>query len=138
MWLCAASAHAQYLVTDPGDCTGCGSLRDAIIAANAGAVPATIDLTGIAGTISLATPLPTITVPLSMTGPGAPLGLNGGAQGAVVLSMTADVTLAGVPIQDALTKSGAGTLILTDAFGYLGETAILAGAIRTDLDFILS
>jgi fibronectin-binding autotransporter adhesin len=138
MWLCAASAQAQYVVTDPGDCTGCGSLRDAIIAANAGAVPATIDLTGIAGTISLATPLPTITVPLSMTGPGAPMGLNGGAQGAVVLEMTEDVTLSGVPIEDALTKSGTGTLILKDALAYLGDTAILAGAIRTDLDNILS
>jgi len=35
MWLSAATAQAQYVATDPGDCTGCGSLRDAIIAANA-------------------------------------------------------------------------------------------------------
>jgi hypothetical protein len=52
---------------------GTGTLRAAIIAANADTSGATdtIDMTGVTGTISLLTALPTIASPVTITGPGA-------------------------------------------------------------------
>lgn len=69
-------AHAQTViyVTTRNDCASCGSLRDAIIQANA--LPAsqavTIDLSPVGfGTVSRTSGLPTIRRPILMTGPGA-------------------------------------------------------------------
>jgi hypothetical protein len=60
-----------YTVTNTND-TGTGSLRAAITAADADlATPHTIDLTGVSGTISLATALPSITKDMTIQGPGA-------------------------------------------------------------------
>jgi hypothetical protein len=61
----------EYSVTHTGD-DGEGSLRWAITAANTGAGPHTITFAaGISGTITLATPLPTILRELTIEGPGA-------------------------------------------------------------------
>jgi hypothetical protein len=60
---------ASFAVTSTND-SGLGSLRDAITQANATPGPDIIDLTGITGTIALATTLPTINESLSLNGPG--------------------------------------------------------------------
>src|SRR5262245_48437464 len=52
--------------------TGPDSLRDAIDQANGMAGPDTIDFApGVAGTISLSSPMPTLTFDIDLTGPGA-------------------------------------------------------------------
>ncbi|WP_445245971.1 DUF4347 domain-containing protein [Microcoleus sp. OTE_8_concoct_300] len=60
---------ASFTVTSTND-SGLGSLRDAITLANATPGADIIDLTGITGTITLATTLPTINDSLSLNGPG--------------------------------------------------------------------
>jgi hypothetical protein len=68
---------ATFVVTTTND-SGLGSLRDAITQANATPGADIINLTGITGTITLATTLPTINESLSLNGPGvANLRVNG-------------------------------------------------------------
>jgi hypothetical protein len=71
-----------YTVTNTGDATPAspGSLRDAINQANANGGSNTITfMSGLSGSINLASELPTITSPITITGPGAgTLTINGG------------------------------------------------------------
>ena len=67
----AAPAHAEtFEVTNTND-AGEGSLRAAIAAANASEGEDTIDATGVSGTIQLVSPLPAITEPVEIQGPGS-------------------------------------------------------------------
>ena len=69
-----ASVHAANYVVSNTDDSGRGSLRAAILLANdAPASADTIDLTGVAGTITLTTGQLEITDALTITGPGADL-----------------------------------------------------------------
>lgn len=61
---------ATFSVTNVAD-SGTGSLRQAILDANATAGADTIDMTGISGTISLVTALPDVIDSVSFLGPGA-------------------------------------------------------------------
>ena len=66
----AISAQSVYTVTSTDD-AGAGSLRQAITDAEANPGADLIDATGISGTITLASALPTITSDVIITGPGA-------------------------------------------------------------------
>jgi hypothetical protein len=62
--------HAQTFTVSTTNNSGAGSLRQAIIDANAAAGADVIDLTGVTGTITLASALPTITSDITINGPG--------------------------------------------------------------------
>lgn len=67
--LWASGLHAATFVVSNNTDSGPGSLRQAILDANAGG-GGTIDLTGVTGTITLGTNLPTITTSVNLLGPG--------------------------------------------------------------------
>ena len=104
--------------------TGVGSLREAIVAANSdpGSV---IDMTGLSGTISLASALPAITADTTINGPGSDQltvrRADGAAQEFRVLSVDAgaDVEINGLTVSHGVAPYGGGirnegTLTLDD------------------------
>lgn len=100
-----ASAAAQTVVVANANDSGPGSLREALAAVNAGTATA-IDMTGLAGNITLVTPLPVITNPVTINGAGPALTIDGTALGEVLLDAGAAVTFDAASIVD-LTKDGA-------------------------------
>jgi hypothetical protein len=99
-----------YTVTNTSD-SGTGSLRDAITAADADtSAPHTIDLTGVSGTITLASALPTITKDMTITGPGAgSLIITGYSFGVrVFLQATPNLTVSGLTLTGQVGGVGAG------------------------------
>lgn len=126
-------AGAQTVVVTNTADAGAGSLRDAIAAVNAGTAT-TIDMTGVAGNITLVTPLPALANPVTINGAGPALTIDGTALGEVLLDTGAGTTLDTVSILD-LTKDGAGTLTVTgtstlaDAVSVGEGTLALGGAI---------
>src|SRR5690348_12350490 len=82
------SVPTTFTVTNTGD-TGSGSgssgdLRYCITQANSTTGPNTVDATGVTGTITLHSVLPSITQALTITGPGASLlTVNGNELGSI-------------------------------------------------------
>ncbi len=74
VWICALgfAPAATFTVTNLND-SGPGSLRAALLSANGGAGVDEITFTGLTGTITLASPLPTISDDVTISGPGASL-----------------------------------------------------------------
>jgi predicted outer membrane repeat protein len=106
-----------YTVTNTND-SGTGSLRAAITAADADpAAPHTIDLGGITGTITLASPLPGLTNDMTISGPGAgSLTITGYAAGVrVFYQVTPNLTVNGLTLTGRV--SGAGAAITQAATG---------------------
>jgi hypothetical protein len=98
-----------FTVTNTSD-SGTGSLRAAITAADGDpAAPHTIDLTGVSGTITLASALPNITNDMTITGPGAGgLTVTGYASGNRVFAQgTPNLTVNGLTLTGRTTGSGA-------------------------------
>ena len=126
----ARPAAAQTVtVTTTSDCTGCGSLRDAINAVNAGTANI-IDATGVTGTITLGSVLPAIVNAVTLNAPSAgTLTINSGAAGQVRIDTSAAVTLNNLRIGDGLVKAGTGTLTLAGQQQYSGGTTVLAGTL---------
>ena len=62
--------HTQIIPVSNNNDSGVGSLRQAIIDANLAGDTNTIDMTGIAGIITLLSPLPVITSDMDIVGPG--------------------------------------------------------------------
>ena len=102
---------ATYTVTNTLD-AGPGSLREAITTAELDAAADVIDLTGVTGTITLATELPYIGYGLTITGPGASLlTISGGnAVGVFTIYGSSDYTvnITGLTIADGASFQGAG------------------------------
>lgn len=118
-------AHAAtFTVTSLSD-AGAGSLRQAIIDANAGAGADDIVFqTGLTGTISLQSALPAITGDLTITGPGAALlTVSRGIAGQIrIFDISGDVVMTGLTVQDGYApgmmppgESGGGILVRTGA-----------------------
>lgn len=130
-------ADAQTVTVTNTNDSGAGSLRAAVEAINAGTADA-IDLTAVSGSLTLLSPLPSIANPVTITG-AANITIGGGALGEVLIAKTANVTITGVNVAGALTKSGPATLTWNGAtFGYSGDTTLLAGTFRTSTDWLLS
>jgi autotransporter-associated beta strand protein len=136
--LVPAAAQAQAVVSNTND-SGPGSLRAAIALVNAGS-ESVIDMTGIAGAISLTSPLPAIVNAVTINGPAAGgLTIDGGGAGAVLLNAGALVTLNDFVIDDGLTKTGAGAVTWNGVEQmYSGATNLSAGTIATSTDYLLS
>ena len=77
--ICFNQAMAQDIIVSNTDDSGAGSLRQAIIDAEANAGPDVIDMTGINGTITLASGLPNITEDLTINGAGSSMTIIDGA-----------------------------------------------------------
>ena len=74
---------STYTVTNTSD-SGTGSLRQAITDANTAGGTNTVDLTGVSGTIALASVLPALASNITIDGPGAStLTVNGESHGTV-------------------------------------------------------
>ena len=133
-----APAEAQTVtVTNTAD-SGPGSLREAIAVVNAGSANA-INMTGLAGAITLVTPLPAIVNPVTIIGAGAGLTIDGAGGDEVLLNTGADVTIADFVIGDAFTKDGAGTLRWGGtAQTFTGETLVGTGVLRMLTNGVLS
>jgi predicted outer membrane repeat protein len=127
---------ANFTVTNLSD-SGAGSLRQAILDANAAAGADTVTFS-VAGTITLAGTLPAITDDVTIDGPGA-AGLTISGNNAVrVLEVNAGATLnlEGVTVADGAAESGgaiwsAGATIVV-ASSFSGNSASIGGAIRTE------
>jgi hypothetical protein len=104
-------AVPTYTVTNTND-SGAGSLRDAITSANSS--PATIDATGVTGTISLKSALPAISASYAIDGPtSGTLKVDGGAGGFGVFyiyngSSLISVTFDHLTISDGSVSGGGG------------------------------
>ncbi len=101
---------------DPGDgtCDASCSLRDAIIASNGAAGSDIIDLTGVSGTINLASSLDTINQSVAINGPGAAnLSIDGGGNFRIfriepsgVAPQTISTSISGLTMQNAAADAG--------------------------------
>lgn len=131
-------AEAQTVVVNTTNDAGAGSLRAAIEAVNAGTANA-INMTGLAGGITLLTPLPTIVNPVTIIGAGPGLTIDGDGAAEVLLDTGAEVTIANFVVGDAFTKDGAGTLRWGGTQQtFTGETFVAAGVLRTITSDVLS
>src|SRR5947207_2773797 len=102
---------SQFVVTTSTD-SGAGSLRQAILDANAASGADTITFSGVSGTLTIATDLPAITGTdqLTITGPGqSALRVSGGSANRVFdIAAGAAATIADLTIGDGNAGSGAG------------------------------
>jgi autotransporter-associated beta strand protein len=141
LFWCATPAFAQttFTVLNNND-SGAGSLRQAILDANAAGNGSVVDVSGLVGTISLSSALPAIAANITILGPGiGQLTIDGGALGKVVLSASGAVTFDGVDIGDALEKQGAGTVTLVGQSPiYTGDTTVSGGTLTTSQDSLIS
>lgn len=102
-----AGPLATFAVTNTQD-SGAGSLRQAILDANAAAGADLIQITAV-GTIQLLTPLPIIDEAVTIQGPGAgQLAVAGGSGFRVLESTAVPLTLADLTIQHGSPTSGEG------------------------------
>lgn len=116
-------AHAaSFLVTNTND-AGSGSLRKAITDANMAGGTNTIVINA-TGSLDLASPLPTMTSTLTITGPGAAqLTIRCGTGTFPVLTLNGTIQLSGVTVKDGVNSGGngggivvvAGSLVLLDS-----------------------
>jgi Right handed beta helix region len=105
--LAGSAQAATFTVTNLSD-SGSGSLRDAITQSNGASGANTITFaSGLSGTITLASHLPTITQPVGIEGPGATaLTVSGGGANRIFYSLSVPsngdpVTIAGLSLVDA-------------------------------------
>jgi parallel beta-helix repeat protein len=125
----ATSAHATVsdTVTTLAD-SGPGSLRAAILDANSGGGGTITFQSGLTGTILLASSLPSITAPLTITGPGASaVAIDGASSFRVFYLTTPDtVTVSGLTLQHSdsapLAVKAGGTL-LADSVAVVNNAA---------------
>jgi hypothetical protein len=150
MLLCAAPAAAQDFVVSNTDDAGTGSLRAAIDAANTNGSAVTDQVTfTTTGNIFLATPLPLVQTPTTITGPGpSALAIRGNSvtsrMWAVLIAAGGEVRIENLTIADsravtnsgaALAKDGAGLLVLDHVvlsgnFGFSGAFSVGPGPAR--------
>src|SRR5690606_4728952 len=128
-----AYAQAALTVTTLSD-SGIGSLRQAILDANAAAGHDTITFS-VTGTITLASSLPDITGDLTITGPGAAsLAIDGaGSYRPFTIANSTNVTIEAITIQNGSADNGGGisnrgTLTVTNST-LSGNSATSAGGI---------
>ncbi|MGE5674295.1 MAG: choice-of-anchor Q domain-containing protein [Mycobacterium leprae] len=126
----------NFVVTSLGD-SGPGSLRQAMLDAIANPGPDTITF-AITGTITLLSPLPTVTDGLTIDGPGAAaLTVSGGGTvGIFSIAVSGDLTVQGLTLSAGNATDGAaiynlGTVSVRDSV-LTGNTASRGGAIRND------
>jgi hypothetical protein len=117
-----------FTVTSTAD-SGAGTLRAAIIAADADVnTPHTIDMTGITGTITLATSLPQITKDMTITGPGASgLTLNVNNQGQGFNQGTANFGVSGFTITGASNAGSGGAIYVGPNDNLTVSNAVITG-----------
>src|SRR5687768_15060657 len=106
----SSQAHAQTVAVTTTSDSGPGSLREAIAAVNAGAANV-IDMTAVAGTVTLTSPLPAILNAVTINGLGGSPPSIEGSGGSVLLDAGALVTLNGVTFGNGLTKTGSGAVV---------------------------
>jgi hypothetical protein len=112
-WWSPPVQAATYAVTNTND-SGAGSLRQAIIDANANAGADTIVFgVGVTGTITLASHYPNLTDDLTVTGPGeSSLTIDGASQYRPFwISQGKSLTISGVTLRRGVTESERGSLI---------------------------
>jgi hypothetical protein len=99
---------ANFTVTNTDD-SGAGSLRQAILDANATAGADTIDLSGVTGTITLTSDQLTITDDLTISGPGASsLTVSGGDNERVIKAEDADLAIKDFKVSGGRSTAGGG------------------------------
>lgn len=138
--LAATTYTVTTLADTAGSCSGpsCTTLRAAITAANVSAGNA-INFTGLSGTITLTSALPTITQSMTITGPGAgTLTVAGNNQYQILNISSGTVAVYGLTFANANTSgsggaiSSAGTLTVTNST-FSGNSAVnYGGAIRNN------
>jgi hypothetical protein len=104
------TAYTVNATTDTGTGSGnIGDLRYCITQSNLNAGPNTIDMTGVTGTITLTSALPSLTQDLTITGPGAgSLTLTGYTAGVRVFNQaTPNLTIAGLTMTGRVSGVGA-------------------------------
>ena len=99
----SAANAADFTVNDPSD-FGSGTLRQAIIDANANGNPGTTDRilfqSNVSGTITLGSTLPTVSQPLEIMGPGASVIAVSGNNAHRILIGADDLTVSGLTLVD--------------------------------------
>lgn len=113
---------ATYTVANTAD-SGTGSLRAAITAAN-GSSGNTINLSGISGTITLASTLPAITQSMTITGPGAnTLTISGNNAYQILYISSGTVTISGLTFANGNGHGGdAGAIFTNTALTLMSST----------------
>ena len=135
LWIGEAARGANFVVSNLNN-AGAGSLRQAIIDANAGAGADTITFqAGVAGTIQLASALPTIAGDLTLTGPGAAsVTVSGNNANRIFFVESGTVTIGELTLANGRATGGAGGQGAGGGGGGLGAGAALfvnAGATVT-------
>src|SRR5947209_8218851 len=103
---------AAFTVSNLAD-AGSGSLRDAILAANANPGPDTVTI-GVTGTIALSTGELAVTDVLTVTGPGAAaLTLTGGTSRVFEVNATGVVSISGLTVSNCSSSSSGGGIAVS-------------------------
>jgi len=137
---CAAQARADTLTVTNTDDAGTGSLRAAISTANTSAGEDIIQFqTGLAGTISLQSPLPVLSDDLQLLGPGAgQITISGGGTYRVFYVDTGvSVTLSALTIGDGLSAGFGGAIrnlgdLVVDSCVIRDSDAVTGGGISNE------
>lgn len=121
---------AAFTVTTNAD-SGAGSLRQAITDANAAAGADEITFDGVAGTIALASALPTVTESLTITGPGADVLTIDGGQHETILMLNGTAAnqtyvVSGLTLTNGRGSDGGGAIYAT-----FGESLTVSGCVIT-------
>lgn len=125
------SFAATFTVTNTND-AGIGSLRQAVLDANADAVDDVIDLSGVSGTITLTTGLITITKPVTISGPGAAtLAVSGAGLSRIFLinnlGAVFTVSISGLTLSNGKAKNGALINVENGATLHLSSSSLKNG-----------
>lgn len=136
----ATSFTVTNTIDDTNDPPAAGSLRSAIVSANAAQGSNTIKITA-TGTIALVAPLPTVSFTVTITGPGADkLTIQGSSATSPVLSIDGTVQLSGVTVTGGNNGGNngggisvmGGSLVLLDST-VTRSTAALGGGIYSSI-----
>ena len=106
--LVTLSTANTFVVTNTAN-GGVGSLRQAMLDANASAGPDTIDLTGVSGAILISSALPFLAGDLTVLGPGRDtLAIDGGGTTSAFAGNVAKLTLRGLEVRNVTGQAGPG------------------------------